>query len=99
MDSPNVSNKQIWPLVDVNSDDEACWDDKDLIAEYNRIESLVQSCLFPITFLCRRHDNTALPMEFTHQVHVCIFGPSRDLISMVLNLAMLPHLLKLIWVE
>ncbi|CAH8624388.1 unnamed protein product [Schistosoma curassoni] len=45
MDSPNVSNKQIWPLVDVNSDDEACWDDKDLIAEYDRIESLVQDKL------------------------------------------------------
>ncbi|CAI2733193.1 unnamed protein product [Schistosoma spindalis] len=45
MDSPNVNNKQIWPLVGVNSDDEAFWDDKDLIAEYDRIESLVQDKL------------------------------------------------------
>lgn len=50
MDSPNVSNKQIWPLVDVNSDDEACWDDKDLIAEYDRIESLVQVNDFPLLY-------------------------------------------------
>ncbi|CAH8555215.1 unnamed protein product [Schistosoma turkestanicum] len=45
MDSSNVSNQQIWPLPDVDSDEEAFWDDKDLIAEYERLESLVKDKL------------------------------------------------------
>ncbi|KAK4467814.1 hypothetical protein MN116_008738 [Schistosoma mekongi] len=44
MDLSNTS-KQIWPPVNVDADDEAFWDDKDLIDEYNRIESVVKDRL------------------------------------------------------
>ncbi|TNN08979.1 hypothetical protein EWB00_006681 [Schistosoma japonicum] len=39
------TSKQIWPPVNVDAEDEAFWDDKDLIDEYNRIESVVKDKL------------------------------------------------------
>ncbi|CAH8602742.1 unnamed protein product [Heterobilharzia americana] len=41
----NKKNNQIWPLVDADSEDESFWDDNDLIAEYNKIDSIVKDKL------------------------------------------------------
>ncbi|CAH8641531.1 unnamed protein product [Schistosoma rodhaini] len=70
MNSLEVSNKQIWPLVvDNNSDNETFWDDKDLIAEYNRIESLVQDKLTSELGKNAKHKSSKISGNFHEHIN------------------------------